>query len=87
MLFILFQMCHVVFGLSPRTKREEESVVRGWLERERRRGFVEGQTWYLISRAWWQRWEHWVDFIEDDAQASVTIFHFLGAFFGCKLGT
>lgn len=63
-----FQMCHIVFGLSPRTKREEGSIVRGWLERERRRDFIEGQTWYLVSRTWWRAWEQWVDYLDDDAQ-------------------
>lgn len=67
-------MCHIVFGLSPRSKQEEGRIVRGWLERERRRGYCQGQTWYLISRWWWRRWESWIDFIDDESQVWLIFF-------------
>ena len=30
--------------------------VRGWLDREEKRGYRIGQFWYLISSEWWQSW-------------------------------
>ncbi|XP_075218366.1 ubiquitin specific protease 32 isoform X2 [Lycorma delicatula] len=53
---LLFQVCHIVLGLRPVSKVEEGEIIRGWLEREDKRGFSVGQFWYLISMDWWQNW-------------------------------
>lgn len=33
--------------------------VMGWLGREERRGYREGQFWYLIASDWWQQWQNY----------------------------
>ena len=53
---LLFEVCHIVFGLRPQCKHLEFEIVRGWLSREVRRGYEVGQFWYLISSDWWQNW-------------------------------
>ena len=45
---LVYQLCHVVLGLRPSSKREEGGVVRRWLLREERAGLSPGQVWYLI---------------------------------------
>ncbi|XP_046684242.1 ubiquitin carboxyl-terminal hydrolase 32 isoform X2 [Homalodisca vitripennis] len=61
-LCLLFQVCHVVLGLRPVSNKEEGEIVRGWLEREERRGYSVGQFWYLIAMDWWQSWLEYVGF-------------------------
>ena len=53
---LLFEVCHIVFGLRPQCKHLEFEIVRGWLSREVRRGYEVGQFWYLVSSEWWQNW-------------------------------
>ncbi|XP_022907068.1 ubiquitin carboxyl-terminal hydrolase 32 isoform X2 [Onthophagus taurus] len=53
---LLFQVCHVSLGLKPLCRHHEHEIVRGWLDREGRRGYRVGQFWYLISSEWWQMW-------------------------------
>ncbi|XP_059478649.1 ubiquitin carboxyl-terminal hydrolase 32 [Neocloeon triangulifer] len=57
---LIFQVCHVVLGLKPTSRQEEQEVVMGWLQREERRGFLPGQLWYLISYDWWTSWLDYV---------------------------
>ncbi|XP_022251040.1 ubiquitin carboxyl-terminal hydrolase 32-like [Limulus polyphemus] len=59
---ILFQICHVVFGLRPTTKEEEGEIIREWLDREVNRGMQIGQFWYLISMEWWKTWNDYIDY-------------------------
>ncbi|XP_063220318.1 ubiquitin carboxyl-terminal hydrolase 32 isoform X2 [Bacillus rossius redtenbacheri] len=59
---LIFQVCHVVFGLRPVTREEESLIVKGWLEREERRGYLVGQFWYLIAMDWWQIWLNYVSY-------------------------
>ncbi|GFR09430.1 ubiquitin carboxyl-terminal hydrolase 32 [Trichonephila clavata] len=59
---ILFQVCHVIFGLRPYTKEDEGEIIRSWIEREERRGMQVGQFWYLIASDWWISWNEYVDF-------------------------
>jgi len=49
-----------VFGLRPISRVEEGEIVKGWLEREERRGLAVGQLWYLISIDWWRNWNDYV---------------------------
>ncbi|XP_055677370.1 ubiquitin carboxyl-terminal hydrolase 32 isoform X2 [Lutzomyia longipalpis] len=53
---LLFEVCHVVFGLRPQCRHMEYDIVKGWLSREVKRGYRVGQFWYLISSEWWQNW-------------------------------
>lgn len=53
-------MCHIVFGLRPISRVEEGEIVKGWLEREERRGLAVGQLWYLIAIEWWRNWNDYV---------------------------
>lgn len=53
---LLFEMCHIVLGLRPQCRHLEHDIVKGWLNREVRRGYKVGQFWYLISSDWWQNW-------------------------------
>lgn len=53
---LLFEVCHIVFGLRPQCKHLEFQIVKGWLSREVRRGYEVGQFWYLVSSDWWQQW-------------------------------
>jgi ubiquitin carboxyl-terminal hydrolase 6/32 len=41
---LVFELCHVVLGLRPATRRDEADIVRGWLEREEAAGFWPGQV-------------------------------------------
>ena len=59
-LSLLFQVCHIVLGLRPSTKTEEGKIVKGWLEREERKGLSAGDLWYLVSSSWWQGWKEYV---------------------------
>lgn len=60
LLNLLSQVCHIVLGLRPQTREEEGKIVKGWLERESRKVLKVGQTWYLISMAWWNSWNEYV---------------------------
>jgi ubiquitin carboxyl-terminal hydrolase 6/32 len=51
------QVCHVALGLRPASRGDEGDIVRGWLEREERRGYRVGQFWYLVSIGWWRTWQ------------------------------
>ncbi|GAB0091632.1 ubiquitin carboxyl-terminal hydrolase 32 [Sergentomyia squamirostris] len=53
---LLFEVCHIVFGLRPQCRHMEYDIVKGWLSREVKRGYKVGQFWYLISSEWWQNW-------------------------------
>lgn len=53
-------MCHIVLGLKPATSQEEGEIVKGWLDREGRRGLQVGQFWYMISMEWWNSWLDYV---------------------------
>ena len=53
---LLYEVCHIVFGLRPQCKHIEFCIVKGWLSREIRRGYEVGQFWYLIASEWWQNW-------------------------------
>ncbi len=66
---LLFQLCHVVLGLRPLTRREEGQIVRGWLEREDERAMAVGSTWHLISMDWWTSWHNYVNY-QSESSAS-----------------
>ncbi|KAL7032777.1 hypothetical protein ACKWTF_007398 [Chironomus riparius] len=53
---LLFEICHVIFGLRPQCKHLELCIVKGWLSREKLHGYEIGQFWYLVSADWWQKW-------------------------------
>ncbi|KAJ4445302.1 hypothetical protein ANN_07107 [Periplaneta americana] len=55
-------VCHIVLGLRPVSREEEGDIVRGWLEREERRGYKVGQFWYLIAMDWWRSWTDYVTY-------------------------
>lgn len=83
-------MCHIVLGLRPVSSQEEGEIVRGWLEREERRGFSVGQFWYLISIDWWNLWLEYIGFPKSPSQVSLIIIysvlfkilHFYFGYFG-----
>ncbi|XP_073841699.1 ubiquitin specific protease 32 isoform X2 [Musca autumnalis] len=58
---LIFEVCHIVFGLWPQCRHMEHDIVRGWLDREEKRKYTVGQFWYLISRDWWIQWLHYVN--------------------------
>ncbi|XP_037930663.1 ubiquitin carboxyl-terminal hydrolase 32 isoform X2 [Teleopsis dalmanni] len=53
---LIFEVCHIVFGLWPQCRHMEYDIVRGWLKREEKRQYSVGQFWYLVSREWWMSW-------------------------------
>jgi len=59
---VLLQVCHIVLGLRPVSREEEGDIVKGWLEREERRGYRIGQFWYLIAMDWWKAWTDYVTY-------------------------
>ena len=58
-------MCHVILGMKPSSRDDEGRVVKGWLSRELKRGYQLGQTWYLVSSAWWRQWQ---DYVSDNVR-------------------
>lgn len=56
LLDLIFELCHIVFGLWPQCKHMENDIVRGWLRREEQRPYRVGQFWYLIAHDWWLGW-------------------------------
>lgn len=54
---LLFEVCHIIFGLRPQCKHLENRIVRAWLAREMRRGYEIGQFWFLVSSEWWHNWQ------------------------------
>ena len=58
---LIFQLCHIVLGLRPQSRREEGEVVRGWLEREEKMPLVPGSIWYIINMDWWKQWHAYVN--------------------------
>lgn len=54
---LLFEVCHIVFGLRPQCKHLEYRIIKAWLTRETRRGYEVGQFWFLISSEWWHNWQ------------------------------
>ncbi|CAN7937582.1 unnamed protein product [Ixodes hexagonus] len=71
LLNLMFQVCHVVFGLRPSSREEEGDIIRTWLRREERRGLQVGQMLYLISMDWWKSWNDYVDRRVQTAASSV----------------
>ena len=69
MSLLVYQLCHVVLGLRPSSRREEGAVVRGWLGREERAGLVPGQVWYLLPMSWWTGWHNYVNWVGSDGQS------------------
>ncbi|KAF0300546.1 Ubiquitin carboxyl-terminal hydrolase 32 [Amphibalanus amphitrite] len=59
---LLFQVCHVVLGLKPRTRLEEADIVLGWLCRQESLGYRVGALWYLVNMAWWNAWTDYVNY-------------------------
>ncbi|CAH0394748.1 unnamed protein product [Bemisia tabaci] len=57
---LIFQVCHIVLGLRPMTRKEEGEVVLGWANREERRGYIPGQFWFLIDIVWWKLWNDFI---------------------------
>lgn len=53
---LLFDVCHIVLGLRPQCRHVELNIVRGWMQREQKRGYKVGQFWYLVAADWWQNW-------------------------------
>ena len=72
MALLVYQLCHVVLGLRPCSRREEGAVVRGWLGREERAGLVPGQVWYLLPMSWWTGWHNYVNWLGDSQSGSST---------------
>jgi len=56
----MLQVCHIVLGLKPVSRQEENKIVCGWLQREERRGYLVGQFWCLVAIEWWHAWENYV---------------------------
>lgn len=56
---LLFEVCHIVFGIRPQCKHLELQIVKNWLWRENRRGYDVGQFWYLVASDWWQNWQNY----------------------------
>ncbi|XP_070983191.1 ubiquitin carboxyl-terminal hydrolase 32-like [Oncorhynchus clarkii lewisi] len=59
---LLFQVSHIVLGLRPATPEEEGQIIRGWLDREARRGLQPGENRFLISSQWWKLWKDHVKY-------------------------
>lgn len=72
------QVCHVVLGLCPVSSQEEGEIVRGWLDREERRGFSVGQFWYLIAIEWWNSWLNYVGFPRMPGSVSILDTQYVG---------
>ncbi|XP_068086711.1 ubiquitin carboxyl-terminal hydrolase 32 [Anabrus simplex] len=70
---LLFQVCHIVLGLRPVTREEEGEIVRGWLEREQRRGYRVGQFWYLVAIDWWRCWQDYVSYTPGTESPSASL--------------
>uniref|UniRef100_A0A8K9Y1M6 Ubiquitin carboxyl-terminal hydrolase 32 n=1 Tax=Oncorhynchus mykiss TaxID=8022 RepID=A0A8K9Y1M6_ONCMY len=60
---LLFQVSHIVLGLRPATPEEEGQIIRGWLDREARRGLQPGENRFLISSQWWTLWKDHVRYV------------------------
>ncbi len=71
-LFQIFQLCHIVLGLKPLTRKEEGQIVRGWLDRENGKAtnnMAVGSVWHLISMEWWNSWNNYVNHQETAGSA------------------
>ena len=60
--FQVYQLCHIVLGLRPLTRRDEGEIVRGWLEREERAPLMPGALWHLVNMDWWAAWHAYVNY-------------------------
>jgi len=69
---LIFQLCHVVLGLRPSSRREEGELVRGWLAREEAAGLAPGQVWYLLPMAWWTGWHAYVNWTDTPCSGSLS---------------
>ena len=69
---LIFQLCHVVLGLRPSSRREEGELVRGWLAREEAAGLAPGQVWYLLPMAWWTGWHAYVNWTDAPCSGSLS---------------
>jgi len=49
LLDLIFELCHIVFGLWPQCKHMENDIVRGWLRREERRPYRVGHTYIMCT--------------------------------------
>ncbi|XP_065831123.1 ubiquitin carboxyl-terminal hydrolase 32-like isoform X2 [Oscarella lobularis] len=57
------QVCHLVFGLKPKSKREEGNIVLNWVESWKNVKRKPGDIVYLITAAWWKTWKNRVTVI------------------------
>ncbi|CAI8006046.1 Ubiquitin carboxyl-terminal hydrolase 32, partial [Geodia barretti] len=56
LLHLLYQVCHVRFGLRPRTKADETMVIGGYMLRFHKTGLRPGDTVYIIDGEWFKQW-------------------------------
>ena len=68
LLELIYQISHIVLGLRPSSQKDEVSIVKNFLRREKcpfmdtgvisnRSTSKAGAIWYLISMTWWSKWE------------------------------
>ena len=54
---VLFEVCHVRFGLRPQSLANEAKVIRGYMRRFKKRGRCHGDVVYLVTASWFNRWK------------------------------
>eukprot|EP00800_Vazella_pourtalesii_P019812 TRINITY_DN687_c0_g1_i4.p1 TRINITY_DN687_c0_g1~~TRINITY_DN687_c0_g1_i4.p1 ORF type:complete len:1290 (+),score=322.70 TRINITY_DN687_c0_g1_i4:294-4163(+) len=68
LLKVMFQLCHIVFGLRPQSREDERDVIKGYMVREMREKLQEGTIKYLIANPWFNSWQ---DFVEYDPRSTL----------------
>ncbi|XP_047141245.1 ubiquitin carboxyl-terminal hydrolase 32 isoform X2 [Hydra vulgaris] len=61
-LLLIFQICHISFGLRPALKEEEGLIVGRWLERDTKEGLNPSSLYYIVSMDWWKTWMNYVKY-------------------------
>ncbi|KAI6646793.1 Ubiquitin carboxyl-terminal hydrolase 32-like [Oopsacas minuta] len=62
LLKVIFQICHVIFGLRPQSRIDERDVIKGYMIREMREKILEGNVKYIISKYWYTNWQKFVEY-------------------------
>ncbi|GAV01668.1 hypothetical protein RvY_12345-2 [Ramazzottius varieornatus] len=64
---LLFQMCHIVFGLrpydpkKPNSHEDELVCVIEWLQRDSQRMKAPGDVYYIVNMDWWRVWRRYME--------------------------
>ena len=68
LLDLLYEVCHVSFGIKPPTRKEEAKIIKNYLDRCDGTEIIPGDLIYLVPISWWNAWCEYVDLIPNTSK-------------------